>query len=502
MRQSARARALVTHSVIAALALASPVIALGQTAAPQTPAEVPPVQAVPGVGGGAGAALPGAMMPPGGASSELGPEPAEFTRYGFAAGLGETDNVNLATTNPRSQTIAAANVDFGVKRSGSRIDATAFGNFTDLYYLEGAYSNQVLGRFDGLALAKLWPEHLNWMIGDSYGEEQTDPFSAITPLSLQRVNVFQTGPQLKLHPGDATFVNFDAGYSRITYQRSPFDGHDFLGSFEVGRELSPLSKISLVAEAESLRFDNTTLNTNYDRRQAYAHYLIDGARTSIDAQLGATQANDTGAWKTSPLARLMLTRKLSPFSVVTLSGGREYTDSGGSFSNLTAGAAGGILVAPSTQTTANYRRDYGAAGWRFVRLRSTIGVSADWERDTHDLQSIYDARREDLAVDLGRSLTPQLFANITGSVNRYEYVNQGFTDKFGIIGAGVSYQAGRWIVIYGRYDHAFRRSSGVANPLFGGTQYDENRVFIMIGYRPHTAMQAGGEPSFGGSPTP
>ena len=85
MRQSARARALVTHSVIAALALASPVIALGQTAAPQTPAEVPPVQAVPGVGGGAGAALPGAMMPPGGASSELGPEPAEFTRYGFAA---------------------------------------------------------------------------------------------------------------------------------------------------------------------------------------------------------------------------------------------------------------------------------------------------------------------------------------------------------------------------------------------------------------------------------
>jgi hypothetical protein len=137
-----------------------------------------------------------------------------------------------------------------------------------------------------------------------------------------------------------------------------------------------------------------------------------------------------------------------------------------------------------------------------VRLRSTIGVSADWERDTHDLQSIYDARREDLAVDLGRSLTPQLFANITGSVNRYEYVKQGFTDKFGIIGAGVSYQAGRWIVIYGRYDHAFRRSSGVANPLFGGTQYDENRVFIMIGYRPHTAIQAGGEPSFGGSPTP
>lgn len=500
MRLSARARALTTRSVIAALALAAPALALAQTAAPQNPAEAPPVQAVPGVGS-AGATLPGAMMPAEG-TSDLAPEPAEFTRYGVAAGVGETDNVNLATTDPKSQTIAAANLDFGVKRTGSRIDATAFGNFTDLYYLEGAYSNQVLGRFDGLALAKLWPEHLNWMIGDSYGEEQTDPFSAITPLSLQRVNVFETGPQLKLHPSDATFVDVDAGYSRITYQRSPFDGHDFLGSFEAGRELSPLSKLSLVVEAESLRFDNTALNTNYDRRQAYAHYLIDGARTSIDAQLGATQANDVGSWKTSPLVRLMLTRKLSPFSVVTVTGGREYTDSGGSFSNLTAGAAGGILVAPSTQTTANYRRDYGSAGWRFVRLRTTIGLTADWEKDTHDLQSIYDARREDLAVDLGRSITPQLFANITGSINRYEYVNQGFTDKFGIIGAGVAYQAGRWVVIYGRYDHAFRRSSGVANPLFGGSQYDENRVFIMIGYRPHTQTDASGQPSFGGAPTP
>jgi len=497
---SARARAIIARSVIAALALTAPALVLGQTAPPQGTAEAPPVQPVPGVGS-AGAVLPGAVMPPQNAS-ELGPEPAEFTRYGVAAGIGETDNVNLSSTDPKSQSIAAADIDFGLKRTGSRLDVTAFGNFTDLYYLQGAYSNQVLGRFDGLALAKLWPEHLSWMISDSYGEEQTDPFSAITPSSLQRVNVFATGPQLRLRPSDATFVNLNAGYSRISYQSSPFDGHDFLGSFEFGRELSALSKFSLVVQAESLRFDNTTLNTNYDRRQAYGRYLIEGARTSIDAQLGAAQANDIGSWKTSPLARLTLTRRLSPFSVLTLSGGREYTDSGGSFSNLTAGAAGGILVAPSTQTTANYRRDYGSAGWRFVRLRTTIGLTAGWERDTHDLQSIYDAERDGLSIDLGRSLTPQLFATITGSVARYEYINQGFTDKFGTVGAGLGYQAGRWVVIYGRYDHAFRRSSGAVNPLFGGTQYDENRVFIMIGYRPHTQTDASGGPRFGGAPTP
>ncbi|HEY2036431.1 MAG TPA: hypothetical protein VGG96_05415 [Steroidobacteraceae bacterium] len=433
-------------------------------------------------------------------SSGLEPEPTEFTRYGVAAGIGETDNVNLSSTDPKSQTIAAANVDFGVKRTGSRLDVTGIGNFTDLDYLEGAYSNQVLGRFDGLATAKLWSDHLNWMLADDYGEEQTDPFAAITPVNLQRVNVVSTGPDLRLRPSDATFVNFDARYSRISYQSSPFDGHNLLGSAEIGRQLSALSRLSVVVEAEELRFNNTGVNTNYDRREAYGHYLIEGARTSIDAQLGATQANDVAKWKTSPLVRLELTRKVSPFSILSLSGGTEYSDSGGSFGNLASGAAGGIVIAPVTQTTSNFRRDYGSAGWRFVRLRTTFGLTANWERDTHDLQPIYDVSLASVGLELGRSLTPQLSVDMTGSVDRYDYVNQGFTDKFGTVGGGLAYQPGRWIVIYARYDHAFRRPSGVAGLVGGGTRYDENRVFIMIGYRPHSQMEPGGAPGFSAAP--
>src|SRR6185437_1860179 len=93
---SARARAIVMRAVVAALTIASPVLALGQTAPVQSVTETQPVQALPGVGSTV-AELPGAMVPPESAS-DLGPEPAEFTRYGVAAGIGETDNVNLAAT--------------------------------------------------------------------------------------------------------------------------------------------------------------------------------------------------------------------------------------------------------------------------------------------------------------------------------------------------------------------------------------------------------------------
>jgi hypothetical protein len=448
------------------------------------------------------ASLPGATLP-GETPTGLGPAPPELALYGVAAGIGETDNVNLSSTDPKSQTIAATDLDFDLRRTGSRLDASALGNFTDLYYVQGAYSNQVLGRFDGLATAKLWSDRLKWVAGDDYGEEQTDPFAAITPANLQRVNVFSTGPDLTLRPSYSTFVNVDARYSQISYQTSPFDGHNLLGSAAFGRQLSPLSSLSLVVQAEALRFQNTLVNTDYDRREAYGRYLINGARTSIDAQLGATQANDTASsWRTGPLARLALTRRVSPFSVVTLAGGREFTDAAGSFSSLESGAGGGIVVAPVTQTTGNYQRTYGSAGWEFARLRTSVGLTGNWERDSYDVQTTYDATRADLGFNLGRQLTPKLTLNITGTVDRYDYLNEGFTDKFGTVGGGISYRPGRWFIIYARYDHAFRRSSGIPSLLVGGSGYDENRAFIMIGYRPHSQDMEGGAGELGGAPAP
>jgi hypothetical protein len=99
---------------------------------------------------------------------------------------------------------------------------------------------------------------------------------------------------------------------------------------------------------------------------------------------------------------------------------------------------------------------------------------------------------------LGRNLTQKLALNISGTADRYEYVNQGYTDKFGTIGGGLIYRPGRWFIVYARYDHAFRRASGAPTLLFGQSGYDENRVFVMIGYRPHSDdMEQGGAPAMG-----
>jgi hypothetical protein len=495
-----------TWALLLAAAVAAPALSLAQEApSSSVPVTSAPVTSAP-AGGVPAAELPGASLPgiaptiPGltGAALGLAPMPPDYTRYGASVGVGASDNINLTATDPKSQALAATNLFFDLIRSGSRLQLSALGNFSDINYLEHAYNNQVLGRFDGTGNLTLWQHHLTWLVRDDYGDSQIDPLQALTPTNLQRVNVFTTGPTLMMQPTVSSFVELQGLYSRNTYQNSPFSGNSETGSLTVGHQMSPSSSISFIGRVQQERFDNTIVNTNYQVREYYGDYNLKGARTSIDAQGGLAQANDAGSWKSSPLARLSLTRSTSEFSSVSLSGGRDYVNAMGSFAALGAGTTGGVPVGPVAQTTANALHTYGNANWRFSRLRTTVALFGAWERDAYDRQSQFDFSRSDFGFSLGRQLTPRLSANITGTTDRSQYLDQGFTDNYNTVGGGVVYRPGAWVVIYGRYDHAFRRPSGDKS---NGLGFDENRVYIMIGYYPHSSGTGiSGESGMGGFP--
>jgi hypothetical protein len=469
-------------SLLIAFSLTAPALCLGQEAA-NTPAEIN----APGAGAPAavlpGTAVPGAAVPFSGLTG-LTRLPAEYTNYDVSAGLGETDNVNLSATDRKSQTLSAVSGFFDLIRSGSHLDLNAVGNFSDTDYLEGAYSNQVLGRFDGLADLTMWEHHFKWLVRDDYGDEQTDVLQSLNPLNLQRVNIFSTGPELTLEPTLSSFVEMQGLYSRNSWQNEPFSGSTDSGSLTVGHQFSPAATISLVGEVEQQHFDNSSLNTNYQIREYYAHYVLRGVRTRLDLQGGVAQANDTGSWRSSPLVRVSLSRSVSPFSTVSIAGGREYSNAMGSFASLASGVTGGIPVGTATQTTGNALRTYGNVTWGYQRQRTSIDLLGNWERESYDVQSKFDFSQTDIGLNVRRQLAPRLSANIMATLDRGQYGNQGFTNTYGTAGAGLVYHPGTWIVVYGRYDHQFRHSSGV---LAQGLGYDENRIFVMVGYYPHTS---------------
>jgi hypothetical protein len=144
---------------------------------------------------------------------------------------------------------------------------------------------------------------------------------------------------------------------------------------------------------------------------------------------------------------------------------------------------GGIPVGSAAQTTANALRTYGNLNWSFQRQRTSINLIGDWERNSYDSQSTFNFTLTNVGLSLGRQLTPRLSANLMATVDRGQYDNQGFTNTYGTGTAGLVYHPGRWIVIYGRYDHQFQRSSGLTR----GLGYDENRIIVMVGYYPHSS---------------
>ena len=427
------------------------------------------------------------------ASDSDGATPAQGTRaqsftYGADVGIGESDNVTLVDTNKVSQTMAIADLDFDLKDQSRRFDVDAKGNFSYLDYLQNAYSNQLLGRFDGKADVALIPEHVTWVLTESFGQAQIDPFVATVPTNLQNINYVATGPDVALRLGPTVFLDLSARYAKSTYQTDPFDSNVINASAALGRALSAQSSISINGSFERALFENTDVNTDFNRSSVYAHYEIQGARTNLTANLGATKVDQGSESFTGPNAKLQLSRKLSSASTLTFTIGRDITDGSTAFANLQSGAIGGIVTGAAVVTQNNYTVTYGSLAWDYTRNRTTIGVSGNWEKDSYDGLPLLDVTRGSAEFRIERRLTSVLTGQLLGRLYRNDYANTNFSETDGVVGAALAFHAGRGLEIKLRYDHSTRNASGVGVVPGVSNGYNENRAFLTIGYRPRTAQ--------------
>src|ERR1700722_20350831 len=438
---------------------------------------------------------------------------AERLTYGVDAGLGETDNVALAPTNKVSQTIATVDADFDIKHQFSRLDVDAKGNFTDFDYVQGAFGNQLLGRFDGVAHYALIPQRLTWVLADDFGQAAVDPFLPTTPGNLEDINYVSTGPDLALRMGCTGFVDGSVRIARATFQTSPFSSSRALASLAVGQQLSARSSVSLNGVAERVLFDNTVVNGDFDRIGGYVRYEIEGALTSLSVDLDATKISQNASAglstivigptgqptpepvtipqnaysTTGPLARIAVTRKLSSAASLTVSGGRELTDGISSFSSIQSGAIGVVGAVPALLTSSSYTSDFGSVGWRYERNRTTIGVSGHWERDVYFSQPQFDMTRKGGEFNVERKLSRAFALQVLGRYYKSDYPHTFVTLNGGspklddeIVAAMLSWRYGHALEVRLRAEHSSRNTTGVDEG------FRENRVFLTVGYRPLT----------------
>jgi hypothetical protein len=428
---------------------------------------------------------------------------AQTLLYGVDVGVAESDNVTLVSTNKVSQTIAVADADFDIKQQSRLLDVDAKGDFTDLNYLQGAYGNEVIGRFDGSAHLAIIPERLVWVLQDDFGQAALNPFTPTTPANLENINYLSTGPDLVLRFGANSYLNASVRYARAQFGTSPYSSNRLLGDLAWGYQLSAQSSVSLNGETERVMFQNTALNSDFDRNNGFVQYEVKGARTEFSADLGATTISQSAgaisaigqngsltttdqnaSSTTGGLAKLQLVRKLSAASQLTLSAGHYLTDASSSFSNLQSGALGTIGTAPAAQTAENYISNYASVGWTYRRNRTTISLSGRWERDTYLGQSQLDDTIGGAEFSVKRRLTHALTAEVLGRIYKTDYLHSIILSELGTsnyntetIGAALTWRHGHGLEVKMRYEHAAEVTTGI----YG---YGENRIMLTVGYRP------------------
>jgi hypothetical protein len=434
--------------------------------------------------------------------------------YGADVGLGETDNVFLTPTNKVTQTIATTDGDLLVNQPGRLLDVRAVGAFSDLSYLEGAFGNELIGRFDGEVKYALIPERLIWVLRDDFGQATLDAFTPVTPNNLQDVNYVSTGPDLNLRLGGTGFFKATARYANAYFQTSPFDSNRLLATLAAGLQLSARSTISLNGGGERVLFKDTAVNNDFDRYSAFGRYEAQGARTNIALDLGGTRVEQKGdatgvttvtepgatpiaviaptgaphdTTTTEPLGRFELGRTLSPSAKLNFTAGRELTDASSGFTTQQAGSIGVINYAPSALTSDVYTATYATGDWQYVRYRTKIDITGRWERDRYPGAAEFNLNSESVQVTVQRRLTPAFSVAVLGRWYRNDYPNVALDPTLGspesdttTIGGAVNWRQGRWLEVQLRYDH----SSYTVSQGNGG--YGENRVFLTVGYRPRT----------------
>ena len=264
------------------------------------------------------------------------PASAQSLRVDYEAGLSyyHTDNVTLVEENPDSEAVLAPELTINANKQSSTVQLRARGTFQYLDYRSGAYEDEKLGDFAGQLNWYLVPNRLALVFSDYLGRTPIDIVGGLAPGNQQEINVFSAGPTFYMRPSAQTMAQVDLRFADTRASESDdFDGRRNTMAARVTRSYSEHRSVSGNLEVADVDFDSVP-GADYRRYDAFAGYVRESSKTSIDAQVGYSRIDRTGADPTgaredrfsSPLARLRMSWDLTPRSRLDLFARYEIAD--------------------------------------------------------------------------------------------------------------------------------------------------------------------------------
>jgi hypothetical protein len=326
--------------------------------------------------------------------------------YELSAGVRWSDNY-ARTVIADSGAMGTLGAVLDAVRTTGRLQFDTKADLDYLHYFRGSYNDEVLGKFVGAASYQVLPQSLRWVIEDHFGQITTDYFQAPGPQNRQYLNVFSTGPELRVRLADALAIRVSGRYGRDDYQTSLYSATHLKGDLAMERRPSEAALLSLGGGHERVDYlKDFAKPGNFAVNRYYAGYTLSGARSSIDLEGGYAESQGGLAQLRGFTGHVVLESKIGASSSVHASARRELTTvgSGSRATDYLPGATGFTLAAILTGSL--YFTEAGDIGYTWRRPRTEFDVSAGQARETDHRDIRPDRDLTTAGAKLTHRLTP------------------------------------------------------------------------------------------------
>lgn len=409
--------------------------------------------------------------------------------YRLSLGAGFSDNVGRSAENEQDESIAVAGVRLALDQESRRVHAEVNADIDYLTYLGDTYDPELIGNVYADATFALVPEHIIWSLTDQLGQVTPDPFEPATPENRENINYFTTGPDFIVGLGTQMRLRVGLRYSLVDYEDDPFDSTSPGGQLGLERVISDRSSISLNATTREVEYDDVSLNADFGQTDVFLRYETEAARTNISIDAGYSQLDREALDdpESGPMLRMDIGRRISPSSILILSGGREFATAAGAFA-IDQGA--GIGAAPGRQSADPYTLDRATIEWQFSRRVTGWSATTAWSNNSYD-DSTLDETIVTLAGRFHRDLSAATSLDIAAAYSRTDRQPPSLDFDDMRVDIGLTWRLSRNLTMEATYDFSSRLRDAPTS------EYKENRIMLTIGYGRGDPRRGRRPPTFG-----
>jgi hypothetical protein len=399
----------------------------------------------------------------------------ELRAHGLAFWLGRIRSDNIGKTEiPVSGSYTSLGLVGNLTRSTARLEADFNADMEYRNYLEDEYDIETAGTLDARALVDIIEDRFAWNFEESFDQGLLDPLVAAGPGNSEAINVFTHGPRLDIPFGRTSFA-MSAYRSKNRYDESgQIDNDNDRYELELSRQTSPSATFGLVATTEQTEYSDD-LASEYQIDRLFVRINKEFRNASLRADIGSNQIGSGAESRRDPLLDFSLTRRLRAHSEVSISAGREITDTGSQIrSSLDGSASSSDLIV----TAAPFERKGFGVSYGLRQLRTDFFLRLGVGEEDYAAGPSLDNEFASSALTLSYGISERIDIGFQYQLYERDFRNAGgssVTERDSTAGARLHCAVGR------RFGLAF----GAARYERTGTQsVDETYWEIRLGYSP------------------